>query len=64
MVTVSLNLIRSHLKEPKVEQMFRLLESDLEVQSTLRMSNVMAVERLKDNDYDPVHSKIASGSSL
>jgi metal-dependent HD superfamily phosphatase/phosphodiesterase len=64
MVTVSLNLIHSHLNEPKVEQMFRLLESDLEIQSTLRMSNVMAVERLKYNDHGPVHSKIASGSSL
>ncbi len=64
MVTVSLNLIHSHLNEPKVEQMFRLMESDLEVQSTLRMSNVMAVERLKYNDHGPVHSKIASGSAL
>lgn len=64
MVTVSSNLIHSHLNEPKVEQMFRLLESDLEVQSTLRMSNVMAVERLKYNDHGPVHSKIAAGSAL
>ncbi len=64
MVTVSANLIQSHLNEPKVEQMFRLLESDLEIQNTLRMSNVMAVERLKYNDHGPVHAKIASGSAL
>ena len=64
MVTVSSNLIQSHLNEPKVEQMFRLLESNLEVQSTLRMSNVMAVERMKYNDHGPVHAKIASGSAL
>ena len=64
MVTVSANLIHSHLNEPKVEQMFRLLESDLEVQNTLRMSNVMAVERMKYNDHGPVHAKIASGSAL
>jgi metal-dependent HD superfamily phosphatase/phosphodiesterase len=64
MVTVSSNLIHSHLNEPKVKQMFRLLESDLEVQSTLRMSNVMAVERLKYNDHGPVHAKIVSGSAL
>jgi len=64
MVTVSANLITAHLNEPKVEQMFRLLETDLEVQSTLRMSNVMAVERLKYNDHGPVHSKIVSGSAL
>ena len=64
MVDVSQNLINSHLSEPKVEQMFRLMESDVEVQTTLRMSNVMAVERLKYNDHGPVHSKIVSGSAL
>jgi hypothetical protein len=64
MVTVSPNLIISHLNEAKVEQMFRLLETDLEIQTTLRMSNIMAVERLKYNDHGPVHSKIASGSAL
>jgi metal-dependent HD superfamily phosphatase/phosphodiesterase len=64
MVTVSSKLIQSHLDEPKVEQMFRLLETDLEVQSTLRMSNVMAVERLKYNDHGPVHAKISSGAAL
>ena len=64
MVTVSANLIQSHLKEPKVKQMFRLMETDIEVQNTLRMSNVMAVERLKYNDHGPVHSKIVSGSAL
>ena len=64
MVTVSANLIQSHLKEPNVENLFRLMENDLEVQNTLRMSNVMAVERLKYNDHGPVHSKIVSGSAL
>ena len=64
MVTVSANLIQSHLKEPKVKQMFQLMETDIEVQNTLRMSNVMAVERLKYNDHGPVHSKIVSGSAL
>ena len=64
MVAVSANLIQSHLKEPKVKQMFRLMETDIEVQNTLRMSNVMAVERLKYNDHGPVHSKIVSGSDL
>jgi metal-dependent HD superfamily phosphatase/phosphodiesterase len=64
MVTVSANLIQSHLDEPKVEQMFHLMESDLEIQNTLHMSNVMAVERLKYNDHGPVHAKIAAGSAL
>jgi len=64
MVTVSANLIHSHMDEPKVEQMFHLMESDLEIQNTLLMSNVMAVERLKYNDHGPVHAKITAGSAL
>ncbi|MCW4015718.1 MAG: phosphohydrolase [Candidatus Bathyarchaeota archaeon] len=64
MVTVSANLIQAHLDNPKVEQMFQLMENDVEIQSTLRMSNVMAVERLKYNDHGPVHAKIVAGSAL
>jgi metal-dependent HD superfamily phosphatase/phosphodiesterase len=64
MVIVSSNLINSHLKDPKVNKMFQLMENDLEVQSTLRMSNVMAVERLKYNDHGPVHARIVAGSAL
>ena len=64
MVVVSSDLIHSHLEEPKVEKMFRLLENDVEVQNCLRMANVMAVERLLYNDHGPVHSRIASGSAL
>jgi metal-dependent HD superfamily phosphatase/phosphodiesterase len=64
LVVVSANLIDSHLNEPKVEQLFRLMENDLEIQNTLRMSNIMAVQRLKYNDHGPVHAKIAAGSAL
>lgn len=64
MVVVSSNLVNSHLKEPKVERMFRLLENDVEIQNCLHMANVMAVERLMYNDHGPVHSKIVSGSAL
>lgn len=64
MVKVSADLINSHIDEPKVKQMFQLMETDTEIQNTLRMSNVMAVERLKYNDHGPVHAKIAAGSSL
>jgi metal-dependent HD superfamily phosphatase/phosphodiesterase len=64
MVVVSSNLVYSRLKEPKVKKMFRLLENDVEVQSCLRMANIMAVERLMYNDHGPVHSKITSGSAL
>lgn len=64
MVVVSPSLIFSHLKEPRVDQMFRLLENDSEVQGYLRMSNVMAVDRLSYNDHGPVHSRISAGSAL
>ena len=46
MVIVSSKLIREHLKEPVVKQMFDLLVTDREVQGYLRMSNIMAVDRL------------------
>jgi metal-dependent HD superfamily phosphatase/phosphodiesterase len=64
MVLVSSNLIYSHLKEPKVNKIFRLLENDVEIQNCLRMANVMAVDRLLYNDHGPTHSKTASGSAL
>jgi metal-dependent HD superfamily phosphatase/phosphodiesterase len=49
MIAVVSNLIVSS-DDPKIKQVFRLMESDLGIQTTLRMSNVMAVERLKYND--------------
>ncbi len=64
MVVVSSDIIHSHLEEPKVKKMFRLLETDVEVQNCLRMANIMAVDRLLYNDHGPVHSRIASGSAL
>jgi metal-dependent HD superfamily phosphatase/phosphodiesterase len=36
----------------------------MEIQSYLRMGNVMAVSRLNYNDHGPVHAKIISGSAL
>ena len=47
---VSTDLVYSHLEEPRVKQMFHLLENDPEVQGCLHMSNVMTVNRLKYND--------------
>jgi len=41
-----------------------LLEEDSELQSYLRMANVMAVERLGYNDHGVVHSRIVAGSAL
>jgi metal-dependent HD superfamily phosphatase/phosphodiesterase len=64
MTQVSTDLIYSQLDEPRVKQMFHLLEDDPEVQGCLHMSNVMTVNRLKYNDHGAVHSRITAGSSL
>lgn len=49
--------------DPKIKQVFRLMESDLEMQTNLRMSDVMAGERLKYNDRGPVHVITSSKDS-
>ncbi|MEM1611704.1 MAG: hypothetical protein QXQ57_08695, partial [Sulfolobales archaeon] len=41
----------------------RVLESDEEVQELLRMSNVMAVSRLRYNDHGKTHATIVSGAA-
>jgi len=64
MVIVSQDLVYKHLKEFRLAKVFTFLESDIEVQSYLRMSNLMAVDRLGYNDHGPVHSRIISGSAL
>ena len=64
MVVVSQRLILDHLKDPLVKHMFDLLVTDREVQGYLRMSNIMAVDRLIYNDHGPVHSRISAGSAL
>ena len=64
MVVVSPSLIEQHLDNPLVSKVYGLLESDEEVQTLLRMANVMAVTRLRYNDHGPVHSRIVAGSAL
>ena len=64
MVVISPDLIYTHLKENRITKIFYMLENDIEVQSCLRMANVMAVDRLRYNDHGPVHSRITAGSAL
>jgi metal-dependent HD superfamily phosphatase/phosphodiesterase len=64
MVLVSNRLVHQHLDTPLLSEAFDLLQEDLEIQSYLRMSNIMAVKRLGYNDHGPVHSKIIAGSAL
>ena len=64
MTLVSPRLVYTHLREPRLLEVFNFLENDVEVQTYLQMSNVMAVERLRYNDHGPIHSRITSGSAL
>ena len=64
MVLVSNRLVHQHLDTHLLSEAFDLLQEDLEIQSYLRMSNIMAVKRLGYNDHGPVHSKIIAGSAL
>jgi len=63
-VVVSQDLIYSYLKEPRLKALFNFLEHDVEVQTYLRMGNIMAVRRLHYNDHGPTHSRIVAGSAL
>lgn len=64
MVLVSPQLYLKHTAFGVVQKISRLLESDDEVDELLKMSNVMAVTRLKYNDHGVVHAKIVAGTSL
>jgi len=64
MVLVSSRLIHSHLDSPLLSEVFDLLQADVEIQSYLRMANIMAVKRLGYNDHGPMHAKIVAGSAL
>ena len=64
MVLVSNRLVHKHLKNSQLlSDAFAYLENDVEVQSYLRMSNIMTVKRMGYNDHGPVHSKIIAGSA-
>ena len=64
MVVVSKRVIHRHLDSRLLSEAFSFLEHDIETQSYLRMSNIMAVKRLGYNDHGSVHAKIIAGSAL
>lgn len=65
MVIVSPGLIKTHLiQDSNVEKVYNFLETDNEVQTLLKMSNIMAVERYLYNDHGVLHSQMVSGSAL
>ncbi|NPA96469.1 MAG: HD domain-containing protein [Crenarchaeota archaeon] len=65
MAVVSPSLIQRHISSsPVLHRAFHLLEEDEEVNELLKMSNVMAVTRLRYNDHGIVHARIVAGTSL
>lgn len=65
MVTVSPDLLYKHVNSsPTIKRVHQVLEDDPEVVELLRVSNVMAVSRLKYNDHGIVHARIVAGASL
>ncbi|MHC1601062.1 MAG: HD domain-containing protein [Candidatus Nezhaarchaeales archaeon] len=62
---MSSKLVYSKVKGyPRLARFFKMLENNDEVQSLLKMANVMAVTRLFYNDHGVVHSRTVSGSAL
>jgi metal-dependent HD superfamily phosphatase/phosphodiesterase len=65
LVTVSPALIYQHAEtSPLLKKAFQLLEEDIEVSTLLKMSNIMAVTRLRYNDHGVTHARIVAGTSL
>lgn len=65
MVLVNTQLYFKHIaSSPTLQKISKLLESDEEVDELLKMSNVMAVTRLRYNDHGVVHAKIVAGTSI
>lgn len=65
MVIVGPELLERNIaNSPILSKAVRILESDEEVQELLRMSNVMAVTRLRYNDHGRTHAIIVSGAAL
>lgn len=64
MVEISQTLIKRNLNNEKILKAWNMLERSIEIQTLLKMSNIIAVKRMKYNDHGPVHSRITSGAAL
>jgi len=65
MVKVSLDIAEQKISSnSKVNRIYQLMRSDLELQNCLQMANTMAVKRLNYNDHGPVHARIVAGTAL
>lgn len=65
MVIVGPELLEKNVSGSQIlSKAVRILENDEEIQELLRMSNVMAVSRLRYNDHGRIHAIIVSGAAL
>ncbi|MEM0027011.1 MAG: HD domain-containing protein [Ignisphaera sp.] len=65
MVVVSPNLINYHISSSSLlKEAYQAIESDEELSTLLKMSNIMAVTRLKYNDHGLTHARIVAGVAL
>ncbi|MEM1525827.1 MAG: HD domain-containing protein [Ignisphaera sp.] len=65
MVIVSVQLIHKNIDTSSLlKSAFKLLEEDVEVSELLRISNTMAVTRLRYNDHGIMHARIVAGIAL
>lgn len=64
-VIVSPQLLTKHVStSPLLYRAYRIIEEDEEVNELIKMSNVMAVTRLRYNDHGIVHARIVAGVAL
>jgi len=65
MVTVSPHLLYRHISTSHLlQRAYKIVEEDDEIGELLKMSNIMAVTRLKYNDHGVVHARIVAGAAL
>lgn len=65
MVTVSPDLLYKHVNAlPIIRRAQQIIEDDIELVELLKMSNLMAVSRLKYNDHGIIHARIVAGAAL
>ncbi len=65
MVTVSPDLLYKHVNAFSIiRKAYQILENDLEIIELLKMSNIMAVSRLKYNDHGIIHARVVAGAAL
>ncbi|GAY26457.1 HD domain-containing protein [Desulfurococcaceae archaeon AG1] len=65
MVVVGPELLEKNIAGSQIlSKAVKILENDDEIQELLRMSNVMAVSRLRYNDHGRIHAIIVSGAAL